>query len=196
MVLDDPGRVEAELFAGRLVCPRCGGPLRAWGWSRRRRVRCFAGVRSLRPALCLSRMSEDPCAASPLHSYTPRRRSRSHRRGSARQGNGRGPPHLVVYDRQGAELIEIREYDSLERALEDRLTNVGNQRTLPAPGDRDRSGSRPGVTSWGYDPAKPPKVLHGGAGRARSWRRHRGASSHWGPVSLAELSQLLRKITP
>lgn len=64
----------------------------------------------------------------PLHSYTPRRRSRSHRRGSARQGNGRGPPHLVVYDRQGAELIEIREYDSLERALEDRLMLVIKER--------------------------------------------------------------------
>lgn len=28
---------------------------------------------------------------------------------------------LVVYDRLGAELIEIREYDSIEQALMDRL---------------------------------------------------------------------------
>lgn len=31
MVENDPERVEADLAAGRLVCPLCGGALARWG---------------------------------------------------------------------------------------------------------------------------------------------------------------------
>lgn len=35
--------VEADLTAGRLLCPGCGGVLRPWGWARRRLVRHGTG---------------------------------------------------------------------------------------------------------------------------------------------------------
>lgn len=35
----DPERAEADLAAGELACPGCGGPLRRWGHARSREVR-------------------------------------------------------------------------------------------------------------------------------------------------------------
>ena len=50
IVSDDRARVEADLAAGRLVCPRCrAGVLGGWGCSRLREVRTGLGVRRLRP---------------------------------------------------------------------------------------------------------------------------------------------------
>jgi hypothetical protein len=48
-VRDDPAWVEAELTAGRLSCPACGGALGPWGWARPRRLRTLTGARRLRP---------------------------------------------------------------------------------------------------------------------------------------------------
>jgi hypothetical protein len=48
-VRDDPAWVEAELAAGRLSCPACGGALGPWGWARPRRLRTLAGSRWVRP---------------------------------------------------------------------------------------------------------------------------------------------------
>lgn len=48
MVADDPVGVEAELKAGRLSCPACGGRLAPWGWGRRRWLRTLQGTRRLR----------------------------------------------------------------------------------------------------------------------------------------------------
>ncbi len=45
----DPVVVEADLMAGRLSCPGCGGGLRPWGRARRREMRARAGTRSIRP---------------------------------------------------------------------------------------------------------------------------------------------------
>jgi len=39
IIVAAPWRVEADLAAGQLACPRCGGRLRAWAWARTRRVR-------------------------------------------------------------------------------------------------------------------------------------------------------------
>ena len=50
IVADDRAVVEADLAAGRLLCPRCGvGVLGGWGCARLREVRTDAGVRRLRP---------------------------------------------------------------------------------------------------------------------------------------------------
>jgi Homeodomain-like domain len=50
IVADDRAVLEADLAAGRLVCPRCGrGVLGGWGCARRRAVRTLEGVRWLRP---------------------------------------------------------------------------------------------------------------------------------------------------
>lgn len=45
----DPVVVEADLAAGGLSCPRCGGDLRPWGQARQRELRARAGTRWFRP---------------------------------------------------------------------------------------------------------------------------------------------------
>jgi hypothetical protein len=42
-------RLEAELAAGGVACPGCGGRLARWGYARSREVRLLDGVRSVRP---------------------------------------------------------------------------------------------------------------------------------------------------
>ena len=50
IVADDRAVVEADLAAGRLLCPCCRvGVLGGWGCARLRQVRTHAGVRRLRP---------------------------------------------------------------------------------------------------------------------------------------------------
>ncbi|MGE5635790.1 MAG: DUF6431 domain-containing protein [Nocardioidaceae bacterium] len=50
IVADDRAVVEADLAAGRLVCPRCdAGVLGGWGCARLRAARTQQGVRRLRP---------------------------------------------------------------------------------------------------------------------------------------------------
>ena len=50
IVADDRAGLEADLAAGRLVCPRCGlGVLGGWGCARRRALRTGDGLRWLRP---------------------------------------------------------------------------------------------------------------------------------------------------
>jgi len=41
--------LEADLAAGRLACPGCGGRLSPWGFARSREVRMLHGVRSVTP---------------------------------------------------------------------------------------------------------------------------------------------------
>ncbi|HET6482043.1 MAG TPA: DUF6431 domain-containing protein [Actinoplanes sp.] len=43
IVVLDADLAEADLVAGRIGCPRCGGPLRPWSWARPRRVRRLDG---------------------------------------------------------------------------------------------------------------------------------------------------------
>jgi len=44
-----PDRVEIDLAAGTITCPRCGGVLRPWGHARARRVRALTTTVALRP---------------------------------------------------------------------------------------------------------------------------------------------------
>src|SRR5450755_3682733 len=63
IVSDDRAVVEADLAAGRLVCPRClAGVLGGWGCSRLREVRTELGVRRLRPRR--GRCRERSCRAT------------------------------------------------------------------------------------------------------------------------------------
>jgi len=63
IVSDDRAVVEADLAAGRLVCPRCrSGVLGGWGCSRLREVRTGVGVRRLRPRR--GRCRERSCRAT------------------------------------------------------------------------------------------------------------------------------------
>jgi transposase-like protein len=49
IVENDPARVEADLGAGAIACPACGGVLARWSFGRRRLVRDETGVVELRP---------------------------------------------------------------------------------------------------------------------------------------------------
>jgi hypothetical protein len=63
IVADDRAAVEADLAAGRLVCPRCdAGVLGGWGCARLREVRTPGGVRRLRPRR--GRCRDRRCAAT------------------------------------------------------------------------------------------------------------------------------------
>lgn len=63
IVADDRAGLEADLAAGRLVCPGCGrGVLGGWGCARRRAVRTLEGVRWLRPRR--GRCRERACGAT------------------------------------------------------------------------------------------------------------------------------------
>ncbi len=63
IVSDDRAVVEADLAAGRLLCPRCrAGRLGGWGCSRLRTVRTSTGVRRLRPRR--GRCRERSCRAT------------------------------------------------------------------------------------------------------------------------------------
>ena len=63
IVADDRAGLEADIAAGRLVCPRCGrGVLGGWGCARRRPLRTVEGVRWLRPRR--ARCRERSCRAT------------------------------------------------------------------------------------------------------------------------------------
>jgi hypothetical protein len=63
IVADDRAGLEADIAAGRLMCPRCGrGVLGGWGCARRRPVRTLEGVRWLRPRR--GRCREVACGAT------------------------------------------------------------------------------------------------------------------------------------
>jgi hypothetical protein len=63
IVADDRAGLEADIAAGRLVCPRCGrGVLGGWGCARRRPLRTVDGLRWLRPRR--GRCRERSCAAT------------------------------------------------------------------------------------------------------------------------------------
>ncbi len=51
-------QLEADLAAGRIACPDCGGPLARWGFGRERPVRMLRAGRPLRPRRAVCR----PCA--------------------------------------------------------------------------------------------------------------------------------------
>ena len=48
-IVIDPAVLEAELAAGRVYCPGCGGSLSPWGYAREREVRMLDGSRVLQP---------------------------------------------------------------------------------------------------------------------------------------------------
>jgi hypothetical protein len=67
----DPDRVESDLAAGLLTCPRCGGRLRPWAHAATRRVRQLDGsTQARRPRRAPARKNARP------ESYTGPRAAR------------------------------------------------------------------------------------------------------------------------
>jgi hypothetical protein len=63
--------VEADLAAGRLCCPGCGGPLARRGFAREREVRTLDGVRSLRPRRACCQRCESTQLFSTVFGVSP-----------------------------------------------------------------------------------------------------------------------------
>jgi hypothetical protein len=96
----DPSVVEADLAAGRLGCPGCGGRLGAWGYAREREVRMLEGVRSLRPRRAYCRACETTHVLLPAWSV-PRRRDGGEVIGSALLAKAEGAGHRTIAARLG-----------------------------------------------------------------------------------------------
>jgi len=92
--------VEADLAAGRLCCPGCGGRLAGWGHAREREVRMLDGVRSLRPRRAWCRACETTHVLLPAWSV-PRRRDGAEVIGSALQDKAAGAGHRAIAARLG-----------------------------------------------------------------------------------------------
>ena len=148
IVSDDRAVVEADLAAGRLLCPRCrAGVLGGWGCSRLREVRTSVGVRRLRPRR--GRCRERSCRAT--HVLLPevclaRRRSVAEvigaallsagREGYRRAGERLGVPGETVREWRGrfgsrAELIASH-FLRWARALDASLVPPAGQGSLAA----------------------------------------------------------------
>src|SRR4051812_1751456 len=101
LVVDsDPRSVEAQLQAGRLACPGCGGRLSCWGFTASRTVRMRDGERSmrLRRACCCS------CGATHVllpACLTARRRDGVEVIGDALHRAARGEGHRRIAARLG-----------------------------------------------------------------------------------------------
>jgi hypothetical protein len=96
----DPSVVEADLAAGRLCCPGCGGRLAAWGYAREREVRMLDGVRSLRPRRACCRSCEATHVLLPGWSV-PRRRDGAEVIGAALLAKAGGAGHRTIAARIG-----------------------------------------------------------------------------------------------
>jgi hypothetical protein len=103
----DPAVVEADLAAGRLCCPGCGGRLAAWGHAREREVRMLDGVRSLRPRRAYCRACETTHVLLPAWSV-PRRRDGAEVIGSALLDKAAGAGHRTIAVRLGRPAGTVR----------------------------------------------------------------------------------------
>lgn len=90
-----PDVLEADLAAGRLRCPGCDGPLRAWGYARERQVRTLHDVQVLRPRRACCGVCDATHVLLPALAV-PRRRDAVEVIGHALLGNARGEGHRRI----------------------------------------------------------------------------------------------------
>jgi hypothetical protein len=96
----EPEVVEADLAAGRLLCPVCDGPLARWGFARERQVRMREGTRSIRPRRAYCQGCETTHVLRPAWAV-PRRRDSAEVIGAALLDNARGMGHRRIAARLG-----------------------------------------------------------------------------------------------
>ena len=96
LVKDDPKAVEADLVAGRVRCPDCGGRLARWGFASERELRTLGGVRRLRPRRAICSSSCGVTHVLEPASTLPRLRDTAEVVGSAWQAKVAGAGHRTI----------------------------------------------------------------------------------------------------
>jgi hypothetical protein len=103
----DGERLEADLAAGRICCPGCGGSLSRWGFAREREVRMLDGMRSLRPRRAYCGSCATTHVIAPAWSV-PRRRDGAEVIGEALLAKARGDGHRTIAARLGRPQATVR----------------------------------------------------------------------------------------
>lgn len=103
----DPVVVEADLAAGRLVCPACAASLRRWGWARERELRSRADTRRVTPRRGICAGCGVTHVLLPEDSLT-RRRDAVIDIGAALVAKAAGSGHRSIAARLGVPVVTVR----------------------------------------------------------------------------------------
>jgi hypothetical protein len=103
----EPEVLEADLAAGRVCCPGCGGPLSRWGFGRERELRVLQGVRSVRPRRACCQACQTTHVIVPAWSV-PRRRDSAEVIGAALLAKAQGDGHRKIAARLGRPPATVR----------------------------------------------------------------------------------------
>ncbi len=143
LVKDDPKAVEADLVAGRIGCPDCGGRLARWGFASERELRTLAGVRRLRPRRAMCSSCGGTHVLEPA-STLPRLRDTAEVVGSAWQAKVAGAGHRTIARRLDRPVSTVRRWlrRLRDRAEELRVAATGRLHDLdPVAGPIEPTGS-------------------------------------------------------
>ena len=109
LVKDDPEAVEADLAAGRVGCPGCGGRLARWGFASERELRTLGGVRRLRPRRTMCSSCGTTHVLEPA-STLPRLRDTAEVVGAAWQAKVAGAGHRTIARRLDRPVSTVRRW--------------------------------------------------------------------------------------
>ncbi len=119
-----PERLEADLAAGAIACPGCGGRLSRWGFARPREVRMLHGVRSVTPRRAYCQGCGVTHVLAPAWSV-PRRRDGAEVIGEALAHAARGEGHHLIARRLGRPPGTVRGWLRAARARAESLRACG-----------------------------------------------------------------------
>lgn len=109
VVTDDREVVEADLAAGKICCPGCGGPLQRWGYAPERVLRTLSGERRLRPRRAICSSCRQTQVLEPA-STVPRLRDTAEVVGAAWQAKVAGAGHRQIAARLGRPVSTVRRW--------------------------------------------------------------------------------------
>lgn len=109
LVKDDPEAVEADLAAGRVGCPGCGGRLARWGFASERELRTLGGVRRLRPRRTMCSSCGTTHVLEPA-STLPRLRDTAEVVGAAWRAKVAGAGHRTIARRLDRSVSTVRRW--------------------------------------------------------------------------------------
>jgi hypothetical protein len=135
-------RLEADLAAGAIGCPDCGGRLSPWGFARSREVRMRDGVRALTPRRACCQGCGATHVLAPSWSV-PRRRDGAEVIGEALAQAALGAGHRSIGRRLGRPAGTVRGWLRAARARAEEPAGVRRQvgvRARPRPAGRGHSG--------------------------------------------------------